>query len=146
MSDNMVEEELGAGLNGIVESGHCFGPFGEVVNCNDNILMFVAKGGETFHEFNAPFAKWANSNDRVEGSEWRSCFGGIYLEIGAVFNYKNAITKEGGPKVASVDYLLGNGHIKEVGSTSTCVVIIEYVFGLGMSEETTEKGVYSSLV
>lgn len=55
----MVEDVPGNGLNGIVKTGHCFGPFDEVVNHDDNILMVVIGGGATFHEVNAQFAEWA---------------------------------------------------------------------------------------
>ena len=56
----MVEEELGSSLNRIVKGGHGFGPLGEVIYYNNNILVAIARGGETFHEVDAPFAKWAS--------------------------------------------------------------------------------------
>ena len=65
MGHNMVEEELGSNLSSIVKGGHGFGPLGEVIYCNNNILVANARGGATLHEVDAPFAKWASRNDRV---------------------------------------------------------------------------------
>lgn len=65
MSDNMVKEELGNGLEGVIKHGHCFNPFGEVVNLNDNVFVVIVRGGAIFHEVNAPFTKWVGNNDQV---------------------------------------------------------------------------------
>ena len=56
----MVEEELGSNLSSIVKGGHGFSPLGEVIYCNNNILVAISRAGVTFHEVDAPFAKWAS--------------------------------------------------------------------------------------
>ena len=61
----MVEEELGSSLNSIVKGGHGFGPLGEVIYCNNNMIVAIARGGLTFYEFDAPFVEWASGNDEV---------------------------------------------------------------------------------
>lgn len=65
MSDNMFEEESSGGLRSIVKGVHVFGPLGEVIYCNNNMIVAIARGGLTFYEFDAPFAEWASGNDEV---------------------------------------------------------------------------------
>ena len=55
MSDNMVKEEPRGSLRGVIKCGHCFGPFGKVVNHNDNVFVSITGGGVTLHEDNALF-------------------------------------------------------------------------------------------
>ena len=45
MNNNMVKEEMGDCHTSVVKSGHCFGPFGEVVYCNNDVLMVISRGG-----------------------------------------------------------------------------------------------------
>lgn len=61
----MIKEEPDNSLDGVIECGHSFSPFCEVVDRNDNVFVVVIGGGATFHKVNAPLTKWANSNDWV---------------------------------------------------------------------------------
>jgi hypothetical protein len=61
----MVEEKTHHFVDSIVERGHSFGPFGEVVNENYNVLVSIVGWRVTSHEFNAPFAERANCDDWV---------------------------------------------------------------------------------
>jgi hypothetical protein len=44
----------------IVECGHCFSPFGEVVNDDYNVLVSIVGWRVACHEINAPFTEGAN--------------------------------------------------------------------------------------
>jgi hypothetical protein len=63
---DVVKEEMCCSVSGVVESGHSFGPFGEVINDNNNVFVTIAGGGMTSHKVDAPFTKGACSNDRVK--------------------------------------------------------------------------------
>jgi hypothetical protein len=63
---DVVKEKMRCSVSSVVEGGHSFGPFGEVINGNNNIFVTIARGGITSHKFDVPFAKRASCNDRVE--------------------------------------------------------------------------------
>jgi hypothetical protein len=65
---DVVKEKARCSVSGVVESGHSFGPFGEVINGGNNVFVTVAGGGITSHKVDAPFTKRAGSNDRVKKS------------------------------------------------------------------------------
>ena len=50
-------------VSGIVEGGHSFYPFCEVIDYDNNVFVAIIGGGITSHEVNAPFTKGAYSND-----------------------------------------------------------------------------------
>jgi hypothetical protein len=72
MGYDVVKEKTRCSVSGVVESGHSFGPFGEVINGDNNVFVTIAGGGITSHKFDAPFTKRARSNDRVKksGGAW----------------------------------------------------------------------------
>jgi hypothetical protein len=43
--DDMVKEKMRCSVSGVVESGHSFGPFGEVINGENNVFMTIVEGG-----------------------------------------------------------------------------------------------------
>ena len=45
------------GVNGIVEGGHSFSPFGEVIDGDNNVFVTIAGGGITSHKVDAPFTE-----------------------------------------------------------------------------------------
>jgi hypothetical protein len=59
----MVEEKMCLCVNGIVESGHGFGPFGKVINCHDNVLVSITRWRIANHEVYALFAEGADGDD-----------------------------------------------------------------------------------
>ena len=106
----MVKEKTRCGVSGIVEGGHSFHPFCEVIDCDNNVFVAIAGGGITSHEVNAPFTKGARSNDWVKKSRWCSSFVGIKLAFLTSFHGMNAIVKQCRPKITCSDDFLSSGH------------------------------------
>jgi hypothetical protein len=90
---DVVKEKTCYSVSGVVESGHSFGPFGEVINGENNVFVTIAGGGITSHKFDAPFAKRASCNDRVEKGWGSLGFVGIELTLLTSFHSMNAIVK-----------------------------------------------------
>jgi hypothetical protein len=93
MGYDVVKEKTHCSVNGVVESGHSFGPFGEVINNNNNVFVTIARGGIKSHKVDAPFTKRVGSNDRVKKSGASSGFVGIELTLLTSFHGMNAIMK-----------------------------------------------------
>ena len=89
----MVEEKMRCSVSGVVESGHSFSPFGEVIDNDNNVFVTIAGGGITSHKVEAPFTKRAGSNDRVKKSGGSSGFVGVELTLLKSFHDMNAIMK-----------------------------------------------------
>lgn len=51
----MIKEEEGCSSCGVIECGHGFSSFGEIVNNHDNILMVIRRWGSALHKVNSPF-------------------------------------------------------------------------------------------
>jgi hypothetical protein len=66
----MVKEKMCCGVSGIVEGGHSFRSFCEVIDCENNVFVAITGGGLTSHEVDAPFTKGAGSNDWMKESRW----------------------------------------------------------------------------
>jgi hypothetical protein len=90
---DVVKEKTHCSVSDVVESGHIFGPFGEVINGDNNVFVTIAGWGITSHKVYAPFTKRAHSNDRVKKSEGSSGFVGIELTLLTSFHGMNAIVK-----------------------------------------------------
>jgi hypothetical protein len=97
-------------VSGVIESGHSFCPFGEVINGDNDVFVTIARGGITSHKVDAPFTKRVGSNDRVKKSRESSGFIGIELTLLTSFHGMNAIMKQGRPKVTGSDNILSNGY------------------------------------
>jgi hypothetical protein len=65
---DVVKEKTHCGVNNVVEGGHSFFPFGEVINCDNNVFVTIAGGGITSHEVDAPFTKRVDSDDWMKKS------------------------------------------------------------------------------
>jgi hypothetical protein len=63
---DVVKEKTCCSVSGVVESGHSFDPFGEVIDGDKNVFVTISRGGITSHKVDSPFAKRASCNDRVE--------------------------------------------------------------------------------
>jgi hypothetical protein len=109
MGYDVVKEKMRCSVSGVVESGHSFGPFGEVINGDNNVFVTIVGGGITSHKVNAPFTKRACSNDRVKKSGASSGLVGIELTLLTSFHGMNAIVKQGRPKVTISDNILSRG-------------------------------------
>jgi hypothetical protein len=81
MGYDVIKEKTRCSVSGVVESGHSFCPFGEVINGDNNVFVTIVGGGITSHKVNAPLTKRARSNDRVKKSEGSPAFVGIELNI-----------------------------------------------------------------
>jgi hypothetical protein len=118
---DVVKEKMRCSVSGVVESGHSFDPFGEVINGDNNVFVTNARGGITSHKFDAPFTKRAGSNDRVKKSGGSSGFVGVELTLLTSFHGMNAIMKQGRPKVTGSDNLLSSGYTRKMAPT--CIVV-----------------------
>jgi hypothetical protein len=107
---DVVKEKTRCGVSGIVEGGHIFYPFCEVIDCDNNVFVSIVGGGITSHEVDAPFTKRVGSDDSMKKSRWCSGFVGIKLTLFALFQGMNAIVKQGRPKVTCSDDLLSSGY------------------------------------
>ena len=61
--DDVVKEKMRCSVNGVVEGGHIFCAFGEVIDYENNVFVAIVGGGITSHEVNAPFTKRTGSHD-----------------------------------------------------------------------------------
>ena len=55
----MVKEKEGRGSCHVVESWHGLGPFGEIVDRHDDILMVTSGWRATLHKVDGPFTEGA---------------------------------------------------------------------------------------
>jgi hypothetical protein len=121
---DVIKEKTCCSVSGVVESGHSFSPFGEVINDDNNVFVTIARGGITSHKVDAPFTKRACSNDRVKQSGGSSGFVGIELTLLTMFHGVNEIVKQGRPKVTGSDNLLSRGYTRNMAPTCTTVAVI----------------------
>jgi hypothetical protein len=121
---DVVKEKTRCDVNGVVESGHSFGPFGEVINDDNNVFVTIAGGGITSHKVDAPFTKGAGSNDKVKKSRGSSGFVGIELTLLISFHGMNAIMKQSRPKVTGSDNLLSHGYTRKMAPTCAAVEVV----------------------
>jgi hypothetical protein len=42
---DVVKEKTHCGVSGVVEGGHSFCPFGEVIDCDNNVFVTIVGGG-----------------------------------------------------------------------------------------------------
>jgi hypothetical protein len=116
---DVVKEKTHCSVSGIVESGHSFGPFGEVVNGNNNVFVTIVGGWITSHKVNTPFEKRVGCNGRVEKRGGSLGFVGVELTLLTSFHGMNAIMKQGRPKVTGSDNLLSSGYTRKMAPTCT---------------------------
>ena len=121
---DVVKEETRCSVSGVVESGNSFGPFGEVINDDNNVFVTIAGGEITSHKVDAPFTKRARSNDRVKKNEGSSSFVGIELTLLTSFHVMNVIMKQGRPKVTGLDNLLSSGYTRKMAPTCVSLVVV----------------------
>ena len=121
---DVVKEKTRCSVSGVVEGGHSFGPFGEVIDSDNNVFATIAGGGITGHKVDAPFAKRASCNDRVAKGGGGSGFVGIELTLLTSFHGMNAIMKQVRPKVTSSDNILSSGYTRQMAPTCADVVVV----------------------
>jgi hypothetical protein len=121
---DVVKEKTRYSVSGVVESGHSFSPFGEVINDDNNVFVTIVGGGIKSHKVDAPFTKMADSNDRVKKSGGSSSFVGVELTLLTSFHDMNAIMKQGRPKVTGSDNLLSGGYTRKMAPTCAAVAVV----------------------
>jgi hypothetical protein len=121
---DVVKEKMCCSVSGVVESGHSFCPFGEVINGDNDVFVTIVGGGITSHEVDAPFTKRVGSNDRVKESGGSSGFIGVELTFLTSFQGMNAIMKQGRPKVTGSDNILSSGYARKMAPTSAVVAVV----------------------
>jgi hypothetical protein len=90
---DVVKEKMCCSVNSVVEGGHSFCPFGEVINGDNDVFVTIDGGGITSHEVDAPFTKRVGNNDRVKKSGGILGFIGVELTLLTLFHGMNAIVK-----------------------------------------------------
>jgi hypothetical protein len=106
----VVKEKMRCSVSGVVEGGHSFCPFGEVINSENNVFVTIAGGGITSHEVDAPFTKRAGSDDGMKKRGGSSGFIGVELTLLTSFHDMNEIMKQGRSKVTDSNNLLSSGY------------------------------------
>jgi hypothetical protein len=137
---DVVKEKMNCTVSGVVEGGHSFNPFCEVIDCNKNVLVFITGWGITSHEVDAPFTKGANSNGWVKKSRWCSCFVGVKLTFLASLHDMNAIVKQCKQKITYSDDFLSSGHSQKMAPTCIAMEIIQYSISLVDSKASMKYG------
>jgi hypothetical protein len=138
---DVIKEKTHCSVSGVVEGGHGFSPFCEVIDCDNNVFVSIAGWGVTIHEVDAPFTKGACSNDCVEKRRWCLCFVGIKMTFIALLYGMNAILKQCRPKVTCSDDFLSSGNSRKMASACTTMAIIQDSIGLINSQASTKYGV-----
>ena len=121
---DVVKEKTCCSVSGVVEGGNSFGPFGEVINGNNDVFVTISRGGITSHKVNAPFTKGAAYDDWMKKSGGRPGFVGIELTLLTSFHGMNAIMKQGRPKVTGPDNLLRGGDTGKMAPTCAVVAVV----------------------
>jgi hypothetical protein len=121
---DVVKEKMHCSVGGVVEDGHSFSPFGEVIDSDNNVFVAIVGGGITSHKVNAPFTKGACSDDWVKKSGGSLGFVGIELTLLTSFHGMNAIMKQGRPKVIGSDNLLRGGDTGKMAPTCAAVAFV----------------------
>ena len=57
MGYDVIKEKMHCSVSNVVEGGHGFGPFSEVIDGDNNVFVTIVGGGITSHKVNAPFAE-----------------------------------------------------------------------------------------
>jgi hypothetical protein len=122
----MIKEKSRCSVNSVVEGGHSFSPFCEVIDDENNVFVSIARWGVTSHEVDGPFTKGACSNDWVEKSRWYSCFVGIKLTFIASLHGMNAIVKQCRPKITCSDDFLISGHPRKMAPTRAAMAVVQF--------------------
>jgi hypothetical protein len=120
----MVKEKMHCSVSSVVESGHSFGPFGEVIHSDNNVFVTIAGGGITSHKVNVPFAKGACCDDWMKKSGGSPGFVGIEMTLLTSFHGMDVIMEQGRKKVIGLDNLLSRGYTGKMAPTRAAVAVI----------------------
>jgi hypothetical protein len=121
---DVVKEKMRCSVSDVVEGGHSFCPFGEVINDDNNVFVTISGGGITSHEVNDSFTKRVGSDDGMKKSGGSSGFIGIELKLLTSFHGVNAIVKQGRSKVTGSDNLLSSGYARQMAPTCAAVAVV----------------------
>jgi hypothetical protein len=121
---DVVKEKTCCSVSDVVEGGHSFFPFGEVINGDNNVFVTIAGGGITSHEVDALFIKRVSSDDTMKKSRGSLGFIGIEMTLLTSFHGMNAIMKQGRPKLTGSDNLLSSGYAQKMAPTCAVVAVI----------------------
>ena len=143
---DVVKEKMRCSVSGVVEGGHSFCPFGEVINDDNNVFVTIVGEGITSHEFDAPFTKRVSSDDWMKKSRGCSGFVGVKLKLLTSFDDVNAIVKQGRPKVTCSNNIMSSGYSRKMAPTCTVVVVIQDSINLINGQALTKNGVDPSPV
>jgi hypothetical protein len=137
---DVVKEKTCCGVSGIVKGGHNFCPFGEVIDCENNVFVSIVGGGITSDEVDSPFTKRVGIDDWMKKSRWCSGFVGIKLTLLALFHGVNAIVKQGSPKVTCSNNILSSGYSQKMPPSCTTMAVIQDSIGLINGQESMKNG------
>jgi hypothetical protein len=143
---DVIKEKTRCSVSGVVEGGHSFNPFCEVIDYENNVFVSIAIWGITSHEVDAPCTKGVGNNDWVKKSRWCSRFVGVKLTFLASLHGMNAIMKQCRPKITCSDDFLSSGHSRKMAPTCTTMAVVQDSISLINSQALTKYGVNPSLI
>ena len=104
--NNMTKEKKCSCLSYVVECRYRFGPFGKIVDCDNNITMPPGWTRVTGHEVNTPFHKWSHKYNRMHWKWWFADPTIKNLARMTTSDHEDAVSKNSRPKVTDAEYLL----------------------------------------
>jgi hypothetical protein len=122
---DVIKEKMRCSVSDVVEGGHSFSPFCEVIDYDNNVFVSIVGWGIISHEVDAPFTKGASNNDWVKKSRWCSCFVGVKLTFLASLHGMNAIVKHCRPKITCSDDFLSRGHSQKMAPTCATMAVVQ---------------------
>jgi hypothetical protein len=125
MGYDVIKEKMHCNVSGVVEGGHSFSPFCEVIDCDNNVFVSIVRWGVTSHEVDAPFTEGASSNDWVKKIRWCSCFVGVKLTFLTLLHGMDAIVKQCRTKITCSDDFLSSEHSQKMVPTCVAMAFVQ---------------------
>ena len=129
----MIEYENCSCFAACVECRHRLGLFSKIINREDDMRMPPSRVRVASNKVDTPFGEWTNGNYRVERSRWCAHLAIKHLTVVAFPKCNNTVFKQGGPEIASAQYLLGCGIPRHMTATCSRVTVIQHPFSFLMS-------------
>ena len=108
--------------------------------------MSIARGWPRLHEVNASFELGSCCDEWMDRSQWGSSFGGVNLEICAMFDGVDVVVEECRTKVTGPNDFMGSIHSREMPTIRANMEIVEHSLSLFMYKATMKYYVHSLLV
>ena len=132
-SNYMIEHENCSCFAVYLKCRHHLSPLSKIIYRKDDIRMPPGRVRVTCNKIDTPFRKRTNGNYRVERSRWSAHLSIKHLTVVAFSDRSNTIFKQGRPKVASAQYLLGCCIPRHMTATRSRVTVIQNPFSFFVS-------------